>query len=482
MRTLLLSNYLNVEFLPSILCSKWGVNHPSLADFQCVILDMKLNTDIGSAIPSVNYQGYSFYKLSDDVIRLLQAGGVVLCLNYYTFINHASLFVGSRVLNSIYNMRQTSLSYEHKFQGQEETSYDWLDLGFLVCTRLDQMNVMTGQQIRVISSLDVVKNYFLYVKEYHKIIQGIRREPGAQRGRIPSPFRQVPDYSNTGNTNDEVEVLAVSEVTDDPIAVAIKYRRFPGTLVFLPTYDLPPVDQPGREEAARMVCMRLVSLGEYYYDESRRELGVKLESPPWLLEYRAKPAKDADKELEDLETAKATLVAKRDRYDRVLTLINGYGEPLEKAVGELFGKEWLGFDVEETEPGYPIDFFVKSTRTGQMLAVQVTGVVGKFTQSDKHFGALLGYLPEHEEKNVVGRVERIVLVVNTYRDTPLVNRIDEDDISVHVRNLVKRNGICLIRSQDLYDLWNLWIESPEEFSADDIFKQLFECEGIWQRR
>lgn len=482
MRTLLLSNYLHVEFLPSIVCSKWGVIHPSLADFQCVVLDMKLGTDIASATPSVNYQGYSFYKLSDDVIRLLQAGGVVLCLNYYTFINEGSLLYGTRILNAINEKKQTTYSYEHKHQGQEETSYDWLDLGFLKCTRLDQMNVRTGQQRKVISTLDVVKNYFLYVKEYHKIIHDIRREPGAQHGRISSHFRADPAYNNTGARDDEVEVLAVAEVTDDPIAVAIKYRGFPGTLVFLPTYELPQADDPGREEATRSIAQKLRSLGEYYYELSRRELGVKLELPPWLLEYRAKPAKDADKELEDIEEKKAVLRAKRDRYDRMLSLINGYGEPLQKAVGELFGKEWLDFDVEGTERGHPIDLFVKNPKTGQVLAVQATGVVGKFTQKDKHFGALMGYLPDTEEKNASGRVERIVLVVNTYRDTPLVDRTDEEDISVQVRSLVKRNGICLIKSCDLYGFWNLWVDSPEKLSADDIFKQLFECEGIWQRK
>jgi hypothetical protein len=477
-----LSNYLNAEFLPSIVCSKWGVNHPLLSDFQCAVLDMKLNTRIASSIPSVDYPGYSFYDLSDDVIRLLQAGGVVLCLNYHTFINEAFLFDDSRILKAINEKRHTTFSYEHKFRGQEETSYDWLDLGFLECTRLDQINIRSGQQFKVISTLDVVKNYFLYVKEYHKIIQGIRREPGAPRGRILSTFRESPAYSMCAQTEDDVGVLAVTEVTDDPIAVAIKYRGFPGTLVFLPTYRLPEAADPGREETIRFICSRLASLGEYYYEESRRELGVKLESPPWLLEYRAKPAKDADKELEDLEKAKAASLAKRNRYDRMLTLINGYGELLEKTLGELFGKEWLGFDVEETEPGYPIDLFVKNPKTGHILAVQVTGVVGKFTQSDKHFGALMGYLPGSEEKNTDGRVERVILVVNTYRDTPLGDRTDKDDVSAPVQNLLKRNGICLIRSSDLYNLWNLWAESSGKLSADDIFKQLFECEGIWKKK
>lgn len=483
MKTLLLSDYLRVELLPGVVCSQWEESHPSPADFQCVVLDMKLLAH-GTTTLLVYLDGYPFYGLFDDLVSLIQAGGVVICLNYYTVVNVVSRFndTNLRVHQAINEKRRGTFSYEYKHHGPEETSYDWLDLGLLQRTQLDRMNARPGGQFKVISTLDVVKQYFLYVEEYHKIIHGIRREPDARHGHIEWHFREKPDYSNTPRTDDEVEVLAVTEVTDDPIAVVMKYRGFPGTLAFLPTYNLPDYGDPGREETARLISSSLSSLGEYYYEINRRELGVKLESPPWLLEYRAKPAKDADKELEDLKKAEAASLAKRDRHDRMLPLINGYGDPLENAVAELFSKEWLGFDVEKTEPGHPIDAFVKNTRTGQTLAVQATGVVGKFNQRDKHFGALMRYLPEHTEKNTGGRIERIVLVVNTYRDTPLVRRTDETDISAPVRNLVTGNRICLIKSCELYDLWNLWVDSPEKLPPDDIFKQLFECEGIWQRK
>jgi len=45
------------------------------------------------------------------------------------------------------------------------------------------------------------------------------------------------------------------------------------------------------------------------------------------------------------------------------------------------------------------------------------------------------YLPEHEETIGSGLVERIVLIVNTYRDTDLPDRTEKDDISVPVQNL-----------------------------------------------
>lgn len=495
MNTLIVSNYLTkklLEDLPNIVCSKWGEHHQSLADFACVVLDLKLDIIVEvhqESVPSVDLKGYSFYGLSNDVIRLLQAGGVVICINYYTFINLASLLYGSKILNAIFEKRQTQYMYEHKFIGQEETSYDWLDLSFLWNTKLDRMDARPGQYFNVTSKTEVVNKYFTYVTEYHKVIEGIRRESGALQGKLRSNFRTDTMYTHEGVTDDDVDVLGVSEVTEEPIAVSIKYRGFPGTLVFLPTYDIPKSNVPppnnfedlqAYKERACEIAVALYNLGEYYYEINRRELGVKLESPPWLLKYRTKQAIEADKELESLEARKAELIPKRDRYDRMLSLINGTGDPLEETTIELFGEQWLGFHVERTKKGHQIDFFVKNA--GQTLAVQVTGVTGKFTQSDKHFGALMNYMPENEEKNTNGYVERIVLVVNTYRDKPLESRTDEDDVSPPVLRLVERNGICLIRSIDLYNMWKIWVESPKKLPADDIFKQLFNCQGMWHKK
>jgi hypothetical protein len=82
----------------------------------------------------------------------------------------------------------------------------------------------------------------------------------------------------------EVKVLAVAEVADDPIAVAMKHRGFPGTLVFLPTHDFPEVGEPGVEEISCSVSQKLSFMGDYYYCVNHRELGIRLQSPPWLLE------------------------------------------------------------------------------------------------------------------------------------------------------------------------------------------------------
>jgi hypothetical protein len=484
LKTLILSNQLTYGAVPNITSARWNEAHPSLADFQCVVLDMMLEGIAPPVAPNyayIHYQGFPFYILFDDIIKLLQAGGVLICLNYYTFINRPStLLDGSEIHRSIFNARLKLFNYEYKYNGVEETSYDWCDLGLLKCTEIDRLNVMPGNQFEMISTLAVVNDYFKYVHEYHKTIQGIVESSIPNEYSIKWDFRGDTEYQTIRRTVDEVEILAITKVTNEPIAVTIKYRNFPGTMILLPTCDVYGSSYEEREVVAHSISLKLSSMGKYYYEQNKLEQGTRLEQPEWLLNYRAKPAKDADKEIESLEKKKASALVKREKHDSMLVLINGYGTPLENAVEKFFGKEWLGFDVEKTSRGYPIDMFVKNTKTGGILAVQVTGVVGKFLQGDKHFGALMNYLPEHSQKITDGKAERIVLVINTYRDTPLAERDEATDISTPVLNIIRRNGICLVRSKELYRLWQLLVESPRSPSPDDIFEQLFDCEGIWK--
>ena len=91
MKTLLLSNYLAIEHFTDLIVCKWGEDHPSLADFHCAILDMKL--DNNPNVREVSLPGYPFYSLFDDAIRLLRAGGVIIALNYFTYVNKGSPYV-----------------------------------------------------------------------------------------------------------------------------------------------------------------------------------------------------------------------------------------------------------------------------------------------------------------------------------------------------------------------------------------------------
>ena len=159
----------------------------------------------------------------------------------------------------------------------------------------------------------------------------------------------------------------------------------------------------------------------------------------------------------------------------MLYLLCAKGDLLQRQVQKLFTDPEHGIFSEPTRLGDSLDLFVKDN-LGRILAIEITGTKGKLTKSDQHWADFLHYLPEHNGKNTSGRIERIVLVVNTQHKVPLENRTTKDDITKPVLDISKDNHICVIRSCDLYYLWLL---TQNGMNLQNLFDILFETEGIF---
>ena len=85
-------------------------------------------------------------------------------------------------------------------------------------------------------------------------------------------------------------------------------------------------------------------------------------------------------------------------------------------------------------------------------------------------------MPEHNSKNEVDRVERIVLVVNAFRDVPLAERKRDSGMTAPVKKTATDNGICVVRSSDLYDLW---LKGLDGTPKQEVFNALFSTDGIF---
>ena len=160
----------------------------------------------------------------------------------------------------------------------------------------------------------------------------------------------------------------------------------------------------------------------------------------------------------------------------MLALLDGTGSILVDAIVEMFNKPQGGLTVEKTEKGAPFDLFV-SDKEGRTLVIEATGIAGPFTKNDPHLADVLQYLPDHSEKNEHGRKERIVLVVNTYRNTEVEKRDRASDITPQPRQMVQDNHVCMIRSMDLY---SLWLETVQGRSILEVFNELFLTEGVYE--
>jgi len=429
--------------------------------------------DAGSA-----HSDHPFYGMKEHIERALKSGAVVICLDYATYVSHQSSFEGNRKdLQATTNLKST-FTYASKSQGPQETTYDWLDQGFLGATRLDTLDARPVEQIAVTSAAGEVRSYFGLVKRACKTIYGVQLDRTGRKGTLEYQRQQDPSSAACSPVTARVNVLAVNEVTGEPVAAEIKHPDASGSLVFLPRFEEPS------GESARVIgptiAMVLKCVAEWFYQRNIQEAGVKEELPEWVKGHRSEKAKDLDSRLQKLDAERSEVSTERDKHDEMLELLCGTGEPLRLSVEKFFGSPWLGFDVEVSAKGASIDQLVHDRATARSLAVEVTGVSGKFHKNDPHLADVLDYLPTHTEKNLAERTERIVLAVNTYRDTPVADRNDKDDFTEPVKKMAGDIRFCLIRTSDLYALWLDHIAGRR--TAAGIFDSIFSCVGLYTYR
>jgi len=474
LRTLILSHYLakHSDFaVTDVDVHEWTSASPSPADYQATVLDMKM-VDAGHH----DHGNYPFYGTKEHVERALKSGAVVICLDHLTYINPHSTFEGRREdLQATQHLKST-FTYPLKHQGMEETSYDWLDQGLLGASRLDTMDTRPSGQLQPTTQAQEVRSYFWLVKRFYKVIHGVELDRTRRRGTLRYQRQDRPSVAGATEVTATVSVLAMNSVTGEPVAAEIRHPDAPGSLVFLPRFEEPSGEDV--QSARQSIVWALRRLAEWFYERNRQEAGVKQEAPEWAKDHRPGKAKELDARVERLDTERKELAGEREKYDEMLILLYGTGDPLRLGVEKLFGSGWLGFGVDVKGKEESIDQFIRDAKTGRSLAMEVTGVTGKFYKDNDHLADVLDYLPTHIENNADERVERIVLAVNTHREAPVSDRNDQDDFTKPVKKIAANNQFCLIRTCDLYRLWLDYLDGTR--TPEEIFDSIFCCAGLYK--
>lgn len=219
--------------------------------------------------------------------------------------------------------------------------------------------------------------------------------------------------------------------------------------------------------------MDMKELGEWIYSTSGQQ---SEERPAWVIDYLAPPARAIGQEISNLEQRITELSQQTEPYYKMLALLYGTGRELEDAIALLFNSPDERMNVTRTEPSAFLDLFIQDS-LGRTLAVEATGVKGPLRHSDSHWADFLNYMPEHNAKNEGARVERIVLVVNTFRDSPPAERDPSRDMTEPVKKTATDNGICVVRSVDLY---SLWLKTLNGMTIQQIFDTLFATAGVYK--
>lgn len=493
--TVILSNNITPPDSMRIDAYNWAMARPSVEGYEITILDLYFGppSSVGYYILQGGEDQYArFYELGTEVARSLRSGGVVIGLLGPLSITDRSLNSEqhTRSLQELRALRARLEPHNPIYTSVKETSYDWLEQGFLQVTGIDWMSQKYSAGHDTLLPGHRVEKYITFADHYWTSIHGISRDSKSKtQGTIAYPVYEPkrwdyggqlfdrPGLPTHGRWQSKVTTLSVGKHTQLPTAAAVQYMDWDGVLILLPPFQLKyqdPGDQAAVGELSRL-CFALQHLAQDVKNVFTTERAIEHEE--WVYEHRAQPAKKMYAEIETLKQRHDELRNSLQFYDQMLTLLDGTGTTLQNVISVLFDQNSEGIKVEPTEKGAPIDLFVYDSG-GRSLVIEITGINGYLRKDDPHWADFLQYLPEHSAKNMTERVERIVLAINTQRDVKLEERNRADDITAPVREIASNNHICVIRTCDLYHLWLKTIE--QGLQVQQVFDTLFNCDGIYE--
>lgn len=472
---LVISDTLWVPSFMNMDSCNWSASRPSAEGYDIVVLDLFFGPPATEGYHKLSKDDAHFYELGEEITKSLRSGGVVVALLGPVAVTGRNL-LGSYAKEVVRIKQDKVYQYERKYIGTEETSYEWLDHGFLSETEIDAMYMKESEGITLISRIRELNTYVSsWAGKYWVTINGIQLvDKSTNVGTITHPVAQQERWHLWSVAQYPAKILAVGKHTKLPVAVAMRYMNWDGVLILLPHCKLKEKIQPAANEEIGRLLYALENLAKGIKEDFA--VSGAFEHEDWVYEYRPTQAKDIVSAIEKVKLQEKELSEKLELHDRLLVLIDGTGAQLVNGVANLFDEPAKGLKVERTEKGAPIDLFVQDSK-GRQLAIEVTGITGNLRKDDPHWADFLGYMPEHNARNEHGRVERIVLVVNTQCKTKLPDRNRQSDISVPVKSTAIDNHICVIRSCDLYELW---LETLKGKPLQEIFDSLFNYEGVWK--
>lgn len=441
-RMLVLSDNLSLPgILVNIITSNGNIHKwtecpqiPRPSDYEIFLLDLKISKQ-------PFHQG-AFFGLRQEIEVLLKAGGVVICLNYFTV---------PTIMKIHYHSKESALEGKDIILAQRderfETNYDWV-YDELLLSRLNiaQVDAKVGTNFELVTKNKLYTKYFEGVSEYHKSVNAVE-ETLDDEGRLSGHHLSLKEYNDI-----PIEVIAVSKVTKHPIASAVYLER--GTLILLPQSN----------EDAQVVLGKLYAIGKAQYEKNMQKIEKLLEPPEWVSKYKTQHELMLDKKIEELNAKIDELKLSHKKFDKIDVLLYGTGNQLEDAVEETLKD--MGCTIEKLEKGATVDF--KAHLNGMNFVIEVTGIDDKVYKDNKHFSQILQYLPYREEN------ERIVFLVNTYRETDIDQRNGKEHFTKPVTDLSRDNHFCLMTTSDLYFIWHAFKNGAP---SGKMLAQVFGAEG-----
>lgn len=239
-----------------------------------------------------------------------------------------------------------------------------------------------------------------------------------------------------------------------------------GLFLILPAY----YDENSDRDSEREFFESLINIT----NELKRQLG-DYTLPEWSGKYLLPFEDKKRRELKELEKKKEALERKNKETNEVYLeliknkiLFTGTGKVLEKKVEQIFSD--IGFEVIEPLPNRD-DLILKYK--DKIAVVEIKGVTK--SAAEKHATQLEKWISNYFEEN--STMPKGILVVNSYKDIPLKDRI-EDTFPVQMLDYSNRRGHCLITGVQLLGLYLKFFENKD--NKDDLINSLFDTIGLYE--
>lgn len=428
--------YLNAEV------HGWGdQNLPLISNYEVVVLDTKFNS-------STNKFGHIFSNINYDINKLLNSGGVVICLTYEVATT------GDEVEVLRLSSHKPPL-IERTGARRYETNYDWLSFKILEKTKLNYKSRI-GHRYDLLKNVEIFKNYFEYAKVFHKVIEGgvYFNKENKWKIHLYDYFEQYQIHYKVWR---DMDVIAINPVTNEAIACAIFLPR--GTLVFLPQSRHSPSNK----------AYYLFQIGKYYYELSSEKIGIFPKAPEWITNYKTEHEKIIETEISQLEENLKEKYEHRNHFQRINALLFASGNALENATKLAF--EDFNLHVEKTKTGDKKDLIVEISSDKRLL-IEVTGILDKIKQSSSKMGQMMLLINEKEVN------DKIVLIANTYRELEPKDREGKEHFTKEVIIIAENNEICLMTTVDLFNLWKDVIENNK--TPEHVIDSIIDTNGVYK--
>lgn len=237
-----------------------------------------------------------------------------------------------------------------------------------------------------------------------------------------------------------------------------------GSIIFIPAFDIP---EENYEEAENTFISSIVTL----VNELMASTG-NFSLPSWSNNYILPQEKEEKKALIALEQELSELISKISQQKEAILkieeyklLFTGSGRALEVQVKKVFSE--LGFQVTEGIPGRDdliLDY------NGRIAVVEIKGVTK--SAAEKHAAQLEKWVSEYIASKSI--TPKGVLIVNTYKDLPVIERAEEDFPNQMI-GYSERREHCLITGVQLLSLLLDCKVNPQK--KDEIIDKIFSTNG-----